>query len=963
MDIDTTVAVALTVNGTPVRRLVDARQNLVDFLRYELELTGSHVGCEHGVCGACTVRVDGVLVRGCLMLAAQADGAVVETIEGVHASGEIADLQRCFAGENALQCGFCTPGMLLTAQELLKANPRATDAEIRMALSANYCRCTGYHAIVAAIEARSGSAGARPGVGGPGVTSEHPVASTRIEAADDYIGQSVVRPQTARLLAGRGTFTDDVRLPRMTHVAFVRSPHAHARIARIDASAAKALPGVVAVVTGEEMARVCDGWVGTLAHFAGMKSAKQQALAVGRATWQGEPVAAVVAETRAIAEDGVGRVRIDWEPLPPVTDPETALDPSTPVIHPDLGDNLAFSLELKSGDVDQAFAAADRVISETFHTGRHTGVTLEPRVILADFDPSEQRLTVYHSFQAPNMMQDVLARHLRLPENNVRVICKDVGGAFGIKVHIYPDEMATCALAVMLGRPVKFLADRVESFVSDIHAREHRVRADVAVKRDGTILGMKVDDLTGVGPYSVYPRTSAVEANQTIRLTPGVYRFRDYAARARVVFQNKTPMCQYRAVGHPIAFAVMEAMVDQVARELGLDPVDVRRKNYVTSDMYPYTSATGYFFERLSHEACLDKLLDLSQYDALRAERDRLRAQGVYRGLGLCAFIELTTPGPAFYGVGGARISSQDGVTLKFEPTGTITCTSGVTEQGQGTDAMLAQVVATAFGVPMDDVRVLTGDTLVSPYGGGTWASRGAGIGGEAALLSGRALKGNVLKVAAAVLACEPDDLDIRRAKVVDAATGEVKMPLAELGRIAYFRPDTLPKDFQSELTVTRHYVPRHQGFAFTNGIQLSYVEVDADTGFVKLLGHWVVEDCGRIINPRLVDEQMRGAIVQGIGAALFEHCVYDEAGQLLTGTMMDYLVPMAAEMPDIVVGHVETPTQYSEGGFKGAGEAGTAGAPGAVLNAVNDALAPLGARVTRQPITPDVVLRALGTV
>jgi carbon-monoxide dehydrogenase large subunit len=782
-----------------------------------------------------------------------------------------------------------------------------------------------------------------------------------IEQGDSYIGQSVVRPQAARLLAGRGVFTDDLRLPRMLHVAFLRSPHAHARIVSLDARAALAIAGVARVVTGDELAGICAGWVGTLAHFQGMKSAMQYPLARGRATWQGEPVAAVVAESRALAEDGVGRLLVEWEPLPAVTDPETALDPATPVIHPELGDNLAFALELKSGDPDAAFAGADHVYRDTFWMGRHTGVTLEPRVILADFDPSERRLTVYHSFQAPNMMQDILARHLNLPEHDVRVICKDVGGSFGIKVHIYPDEMATCALAVLLGRPVKFAADRLESFQSDIHARDHRVDAEIAVTRDGTMVAMRVDDLTGIGPYSVYPRTSAVEGNQTVRLTPGVYRFRDYAGRLRVVLQNKTPMCQYRAVGHPIAFAVMEGMVDRVARELGLDPVEVRRRNYVTAEMYPHTSQTGYFFERLSHEECLDKLLAISGYRALAAERDELRKRGVYRGLGLCAFIELTTPGPAFYGVGGARISSQDGCTLKLEPSGAVTCVTGVTEQGQGTDAMLAQVVASAVGVRMEDVRVLTGDTLVSPYGGGTWASRGAGIGGEAALQTGKALKGNVLRVAGAILQTEPEDLDLRRGKIVDADTGEVRLELAELGRIAYFRPDTLPKDFQSELTVTRHYVPRHQGFAFTNGIQLSHLEVDVDTGFVRLLGHWAVEDCGRIINPRLVDEQVRGAIVQGIGAALFEHCVYDEAGQLLTGTMADYLVPMAAEMPDIVVGHVETPTAFAEGGFKGAGEAGTAGAPGAVLNAVNDALAPLSARVTRQPITPDVVLRALG--
>ena len=782
-----------------------------------------------------------------------------------------------------------------------------------------------------------------------------------VTEGESYIGRSMVRPQAARLLAGRGVFTDDVKLPRMTHVAFVRSPHAHARIRAIDAAAARALPGVLAVVTGDELARVCDGWVGTLAHFKGMKSAKQWPLARGKASWQGEAVAAVVAERRALAEDGVARVRVDWEPLPAVTDPERALDDATPVIHPELGDNLAFQLDLVAGDPARAFADADVVLADTFWMGRHTGVTLEPRSIVADFDPAERTLTVHHSFQAPNMMQDVLARQLGLPEHAVRVICRDVGGSFGIKVHVYPDEVATCALSVLLGRPIKFVADRLESFQSDIHAREHRVRAEVAVKRDGTILGMRLDDLTGIGPYSVYPRTSAVEGNQTVRLTPCVYRFRDYEGHLRVVLQNKTPMCQYRAVGHPIAFAVMEAMVDRVARDLGLDPVDVRRRNLVTREMYPYTTPTGYFLERLSHEECLDELLRLSDYGALCAARDAARARGVHRGLGLCAFVEITTPGPAFYGVGGARISSQDGCTIKLEPTGKLVCTTGVTEQGQGTDTMIAQVVASAVGVPLDDVRVLTGDTLVAPYGGGTWASRGAGIGGEAALLTGRALRENVLKVAAAILGGEPLDLDLRRGKIVDAASGAVRLDLAELGRIAYFRPDTLPKGFQSELTVTRFYVPRDQGFAFTNGVQLAYVEVDVDTGVVRLLDHWVVEDCGRMVNPRLVAEQIRGAVVQGLGAALWEHCVYDAQGQLLNGTLMDYLVPMAPETPRITVGHVETPTAFAEGGFKGAGEAGTAGAPGAVLNAVNDALAPFGARVTTQPITPDVVLRALG--
>jgi carbon-monoxide dehydrogenase large subunit len=350
-------------------------------------------------------------------------------------------------------------------------------------------------------------------------------------------------------------------------------------------------------------------------------------------------------------------------------------------------------------------------------------------------------------------------------------------------------------------------------------------------------------------------------------------------------------------------------------------------------------------------------------YQKLRAEQASLRKQGVHRGIGLAAMIEVTNPSPAFYGVGGARISAQDGATIRLDPTGMITVLCSVTEQGQGAEGVFAQIAASAVGVTIDKVRVITGDTGVTPYGGGTWASRGAGIGGEAVLQGARALRSNMLDVAAVVLNMDKAELDIVGNEVVNKLTLESKLPLVELGRIAYFRPDTLPPKFQSELTVTRHYTPREYGFTFTNGIQASYVEVDPDTGFVKLLKHWCVEDCGTVINPMLVDEQIRGGIVQGIGAALFEECLYDAEGQLLNGNMADYLVPMAAEMPDIVCAHVETPTKQSELGAKGAGEAGTAGAPGAVMNAINDALAPFGARVTAQPFTPERILQALRKV
>src|SRR6478672_8369372 len=484
------------------------------------------------------------------------------------------------------------------------------------------------------------------------------------------------------------------------------------------------------------------------------------------------------------------------------------------------------------------------------------------------------------------------------------------------------------------------------------------------MRKVGTITAWEIDDLTGIGPYSVYPRTSGIEANQVVNLTGGPYTCGNYRARARVVFQNKNVMCQYRAVGHPIATAVTEGLIELAAAKIGMDPLEIRRRNLIADDAHPSQGPSGIKFEALSNHEAMAHLDSMMNYAGLRAEQAKLRKQGVYRGIGFASFVEVTNPSAAFYGVGGARISSQDGATARLDATGAVFCHTGVTEQGQGAESVIAQCVASAVGIPIERVRVITGDTDNVPYGGGTWASRAAGIGGEAAWQAGKALRANVLSVAGSILQADGKTLDIRNGIVVDADTGRERIGLDEVARIAYFRPDTLPPGFQAELMVTRHYVPRAYAFAFTNGAQASWLEVDTDTGFVTLLKHWCVEDCGTVINPQLVDEQVRGGIVQGIGAALFEHCVYDARGQLLNGNMADYLVPMAAEMPDIEVAHLVSPTADSELGAKGAGEAGTAGAPGAVMNALNDALRPLGAKpLTDMPFTPGKILHALGKV
>jgi aerobic carbon-monoxide dehydrogenase large subunit len=786
---------------------------------------------------------------------------------------------------------------------------------------------------------------------------------TPLDRPNSYIGRSVPRPNAKRLLAGRGRYVTDITLPRMLHVAYVRSPYAHARIVSIDATTAREMPGVRLIATGEDIAKLCRPWVGTMDHFKGMKSPPQLPLPIDKVVWSGQAVVAVVADTRALAEDAAEAVCIAFDELPAVVDIDAARASDAPVISPELGSNLCFHCKIDTGGVEDVFAGAAHVVEEEFHFGRHTAVTMEPRAIIADYDTSEGQLTVHHATQTPYQFQDIYARHYGLPESRVRVIAPDIGGSFGMKLHMYHEDMAVVGLSMMLGRPVKYVADRIESFVSDIHARDHRVRARMAADAEGNILAMDVEDVTGIGAFSAYPRTSVVEGNQVYRLMGAPYTFRNYRADLQVVFQNKVQMSQYRAVGHPVACTVTERLVDMIAEKTAHNVFDIRSRNMIADDAYPCTSPTGYQFEALSHHACLAKLKEMMDYDGLRAEQAELRTKGIHRGIGIATFVEITNPGPAFYGVGGARISSQDGAIIKITPSGDVHCSISVTELGQGTETIIGQIVAEHLGVDSNRIKVMTGDTDSTPHGGATYACRGAGIGGETALQAAKKLKANVLAVAAAILQDEPDKLDIHSGWIVDAATAQQRTELSEIARIAYFRSDTLPPGTQAQLSVALHYAPQGYPFAFTNGVQACHLELDVETGLVKILKLWVVEDCGRVINPLLVGEQIRGGVVQGLGAAFFEECVYGDNGQLTNGSLADYLVPMAVEMPDIEIGHVETPTLDTQLGAKGVGEAGTAAASAAALNAMNDAMKPFGGTVAQVPMTPARILKALGHI
>jgi carbon-monoxide dehydrogenase large subunit len=773
-----------------------------------------------------------------------------------------------------------------------------------------------------------------------------------------HVGARLKRPDDPRILTGRGRYVDDIVLARMVHVAFVRSPHAHAVLRGLDVERARRAPGVVGVLTGADVARLCRPYRGVLLHYQGMKTGSMLPLAVDRVRYVGEPVVAIAAEARDAADDAAQFVSADYEPLPAVLSPDAALAEGATLIHPELGDNVLYETRLTAGDVEDAFARAHRVYSRTFTTGRHTGVPIEPRSLVAEFEPFTRAFTLWMSTQVPHMMQAVLAELFGLPEHRVRVVAPDVGGSFGIKIHVYQDDMAACAMALTLGRPVKFVATRRESFLSDIHAREQTVRMEVAADADGTLTGMRAAITAAVGPYSAYPRSSVVEGGQVLRLLPGPYRVRNYDATLHVVAQNKVVTSQYRAVGHPIATAVTETMVELIARDLGLDPAEVRRRNLVRPDEFPYTSAAGNVYDSGSYLQALERLLDAAGYEALRREQAGARAEGRAVGIGMACFVELTGPGAQFYGIGGAPISGQEGTTVRLEPSGAVTVLSGVTEQGQGTRTALAQIVADELDVPLDAITVICGDTAMIPYGGGTWASRGMPIGGSATMLAARALRDRVRRVAAALLEAHEDDVELSGGRASVRGTPDRGLTLGQLGRTVHFRSNEL-RGVEPSLEATVHYT-NPQAWTFTNGAHLAVVEVDLETGAVRVVKYVAVDDCGRLVNPALVDGQVRGGVVQGIGGALMEHCVYDASGQLLTGTLMDYAVPTAAGLPPIEVHHLETPAPHLAGGFKGAGEGGTTGAPGAILNAVNDALAPYGAMLTEQPVTSERVLRAL---
>ena len=779
--------------------------------------------------------------------------------------------------------------------------------------------------------------------------------------ATKYIGQRITRREDRRFLTGRTRYVDDIRLPRTVHAAFVRSAHAHADVRAVRVDRARVHPGVAGLLTSEEAVRVtrpirCDST------FPEWKGTEFPVLAWPRVRFVGEAIAVVAATDRYVAEDAAELVEVDYALRPVVADLEAAAEPGSPLVHEAWGDNFFIDRGNKIGDVDGAFAAADFVLEKTYRTHRHTGFPMEGRACLADWDPAGGVLTFYSATQIPHLVRTGLADSLGLPEHNVRVIAPDVGGGFGIKAHLFPEEVAIALLSMRLGRPVKWVEDTREHLAACIHAREHVHRVKIAARRDGTVLGVKADVLVDAGAYSVWPWTASMDVGMAANMILGPYKIRAYEFRARGVATNKCPLGPYRGVGRPSAAFTIDRAIEDIARALGLDPVDVRLKNYVPDDGYPYTTATGLIYDSASLQAALRRATEVVGYAELRREQAAARAAGRYLGIGFGTYIEQTAHATnEFIKRGVPIVFGYDSVSVSVDPSGKVTVDSSLHSHGQGHETTFAQVVADRLGVPIEDVRVRFGDTQSAPYGMGTFASRSAVLGGGAAWKAADVVRGNLLKIAANVLEASADDLTIADGVVQVKGSPQHRMTVAEVARLAYHRPEKIPPGLMpADLTSIQSYDAPPGFGTWTNSAHVAIVEVDVETGFLKILRYVVVEDCGVMINPLIVDGQVQGGTAQGIGGALYEHLVYDDNAQLLSQTLVEYLLPTALDIPPIEVHHLQTPSPFTLGGFKGMGEGGAIAPLPALANAVSDALAPLGVTVDALPISPDRLRRLI---
>lgn len=782
-------------------------------------------------------------------------------------------------------------------------------------------------------------AGCRRGSVGPG-------------AGAGLVGARVPRREDPRLLSGSGRHVDDLKVHGLLHVAFRRSDHAHARIAGVDADRARRMPGVAGVFSAVDLEPVARP-IEARSRMKDCHPTPIFALARDTVRYVGEPVVAVVAESRYLAEDALRHVEIDYDPLDVLVDAEAAAEAGTH-IHAAAGTNVLAARVFSRGDADEAMRNAAVRVGGRFRFRRKAAVAMENRVCLAEYDRGGRSLTLHSSTQIPGIVKDALVEILDLFDQRVRVVAPDVGGGFGGKGSLYGEEITVCALSLMLDRPVKWTGDRMEDLTATSQAFDEIVDAELGLDDDGRLLALSAEVLGDVGAGSIYPWTAALEPVQVASFMPGPYRLPVYRGSVRAVATNKPPTGPYRGVGRPASTFVMERLIDMAARKLSIDPMALRLRNFVGGNEFPYRTGSGIVWDESGFAECLESAAARIAYEDFRERQRQARKEGRLLGIGIASYAELTGIGSRISAAPGMPINTgTETATVRVESSGRVTATFGVASHGQGLETTLAQVVADDLGARIEDIDVIHGDSAAVPHGTGTYASRSAVLAGGAAKLSAAALREKIVAAASHLLDAAPQEVEVRESMVHVAGTNR-RMTLGELARAVYSELGRIPKEVREnlDLSASKLYDPFFGTTASASHIAI--VDVDPETCTVKIERFVVAEDCGRMINPLVVDGQVHGGVAQGIGAALYEEVVHDATGQILTASLVDYVVPSAAEIPPLEVVHLETESPSTLGGFRGMGEGGAIGAPAAVANAISDALAPLGIEIFELPATPE---------
>ncbi len=762
------------------------------------------------------------------------------------------------------------------------------------------------------------------------------------------VGTKVKRREDPRLVQGLSHYVDDLRMADVMHVALLRSPHAHARINGINTDAAVALPGVVSVTTGADIGDSV-GSVPCAAANPTLRTPPYPVLAQEVVRHVGEPVAAVVAEDSYTARDALDLIEVDYEPLPAVSDLEKALEAGSPLVHSQWDSNQCFTFECGTGDMDKARAEADVIVKQKFIHQRLAPIPVETRGVVARYFPGEDELTVWSSTQIPHLLRAMLALVLGFPEHRIRIIAPEVGGGFGCKLNVYREEALLAHLAMKLKGTVKWIEGRRENLQATIHGRGQVGTVEAAVKKDGTILGVTYDSLLDTGAY--HQLLTPGMPPLTGLMISGSYKIPTLKFTSTGGFTNKIATDAYRGAGRPEATLVIERTMDLIARELDMDPVEIRRKNFAQPDDFPLAVATGLAYDSGNYQAALDKALEMVGYEELRAEQARAREEGRYIGIGFSTYVEICAMGPSAALPAGGWESG----TVRLDFTGKTTVLTGVSPHGQGEETTFAQIVSDELGVPIEDVAVLHGDTAVVPNGIGTFGSRGISVGGTAVYMATQKVREKAEAIAANVLECSSDDLEFEDGKFTVKGVPDKGITIQEVALQAHVATK-LPAGMEPGLQATSVFEPSN--FTFPFGTHVCVVEVDTQSGEVKILRYIAVDDCGKVINPLIVDGQVQGGIAQGLGQALLEEVVYDEDGQLVTGSLMDYAVARAEDLPPLEFARTETPSPVNPMGVKGVGEAGTIGSTPSIVNAVVDALAPFGVTHIDMPLKPEKLWR-----